>query len=181
MKRLLLGLTGGLCILAIGCSELEIPAAEVGSLDRRSLCVLTGGEYKPSEKIDISKIDKDDVSSYYRCYCGNDECGENVTCRYNELSKKQMCTGFGYTLLPSGPCMMEGIIVCGERINEAGQSIGFQVKCSQHEWTPEEGCGLLSCKNYQVTGTVITSSMCGECLNDGKTCIAGVQQSGVKQ
>ena len=154
----MLGVFG--CILA-GCA-LDIPNEEVGSLGVDSLCILTGGEYKASAR-------NPKVS---RCFCNDDECGENVTCRYNSTTKNYTCAGYGYTLLPSGPCMMEGVIVCGERIDSDGRSMGYYTRCLDHEWTEEKTCNGASCMTYEFKSGIM-SSKCGECTNDGVSCIGG--------
>jgi len=159
MKVKILLILSVLGFTALGCG-MDIPSSEIGGLDKKDFCVLSGGVYKNSE------IVKDEN----RCFCGDEECSENVTCRFLETNNSYQCGGLGITLLPSGPCMMEGVQVCGERIDAAGRSMGYETKCENHQWTAEKACGN-SCQYYQFGA--VTSSRCGECISDGITCIGG--------
>ncbi len=158
MKKTILSI---LCIVGFGLSgcALDIANDEIGSLDIQAMCLLSGGEYKKGER------------NPHACFCSDYECSEGVTCKKNK-DGEYMCAGMGYTLLPEGPCMMEGIFVCGDRINGKGQTIGYETQCYQHQWTNEKECEG-SCTTYQIPNTKIMSSRCGECYNDGVTCIDG--------
>ena len=157
MKKLIWGALGALCILWTGC-EMDIPTDEVGKLNSDAFCVLTGGKFDPQIE---------------RCICGADVCGENVTCVQDTVTKEFTCAGMAYTLLPSGPCMMDKVIVCANRINSKGASIGYYTQCIDNSWTPEASCeGDRSCMIYAFTEKVM-SSKCGTCQDDGITCVAG--------
>ena len=160
MKKSILSI---LCIVGFclsGCA-LDVPNDEIGNLDISAMCLLSGGVYKVGER------------NPHACFCGDYECSEGVTCRKND-DGEFTCAGMGYTLLPEGPCMMEGIYVCGDRINAKGITVGYQTQCYQHQWTIEKECDG-SCTTYQIEGTNIMSSKCGVCYNDGVTCIDGAQ------
>ena len=170
MKRLLC-LMGALCVVCVACAEMDIPKAVVGNLDKESLCGLTGGTYRESER----SLKGEDQEKVYRCFCGGDECGENVTCQYDDVQDRYKCAGFAYTLLPSGPCMMEGVISCGERIDSSGRALGYEVQCVNNRWTEEKACsGDFSCKIYSFSeNPPIKSSKCGDCKNFDNNCSGG--------
>ena len=170
MRRLFC-LIGALCVVSAACADMDIPKAQVGNLDKESLCGLTGGVYKETEHAKEGATQKE-----LRCFCGGSECGENVTCQYDEKLNQLHCAGFAYTLLPSGPCMMEGVISCGERIDASGRALGYEVKCENNRWTDEVACpGDNSCMVYAFTPT-INSSRCGECQNLDNNCTGGKLQ-----
>lgn len=164
MKRGLLLLIGAISIGTVAC-DLDIPSKEVTGLSADALCILSGGEYQ------------EDTGD---CVCGIKNpvnCGQKVTCQYDETKQDFGCVGYSYTILPSGPCMMEGIIVCADRINSSGESLGYEIRCQNHEWTEPVDCQRKSCKMYQLENSPIRSSRCGDCLNDNMSCVHGEVQT----
>ena len=164
MKKASLGVLCALGILFVGC-DLDIPVSDVkDGLTTDKMCVMTGGEYV--------SVTKDGESEMY-CKCGGTVCGKNVFCGTNDLGN-YTCGGLAYTILPSGPCMMEGIEVCANRITSTGTSVGYFVKCQGNRWTTEEICpNGYSCKVYQFGSNSMGSSICGECTDDNMTCVLG--------
>jgi hypothetical protein len=114
-----------------------------------------------------------------RCFCGGEQCGDKVTCRPSgkDVNGKDTykCGGYAYTLLTTGACTMEGVIVCAERINAQGEAQGYFTTCLNGVWTDEDSCNGNSCMAYEFNGMM--SSKCGECTNDGKTCVRGKKVS----
>ena len=178
MKRILclMGVLCTLSFLSVACDDvLEIPRSEIKSLDKDAMCTITGGVFKHSLLISV-----EDDKDAFRCFCGgtdaDHECNENVTCQYNDLLDQYKCGGFGITLLPSGPCMMDNVIVCGERIDSQGRALGYETKCENNQWTEERYCGGVSCKIYEFKPG-INSSQCGDCQNADNGCKAGEMNS----
>ena len=163
MKKLSWSVLGALCILLSGC-DMDVPQEEIGSLGDEHMCVLSGGEYLEAVK----------GSNDYYCFCDGKECGKNVNCRIDESTNKPVCGGVGYTFLTEGLCTMKGVEVCAERIDKNGNAIGYYTECGDdNRWTDERMCSSgYSCKLYKFGGFAM-SSKCGDCRNNGTTCVAG--------
>ncbi len=169
MNKIALGLIGlfSFGLLASGC-ETDIPTDEIGStlLNAGEYCVLSGGSYET----DINRL-TGEQESY--CKCGGAKCGEGVNCVINEEGEPE-CAGVGFVFLTQGLCTLRGVQVCSDRIGKDGQQIGYWTECGQdNRWTEEKVCpGQYSCKIYLFGGFAM-SSQCGDCQNNGTTCIAG--------
>ena len=80
--------------------------------------------------------------------------------------------------LPELVCTLKGQRVCFDRINfdtkaQAVTASGYYVECDGVSWSQIKQCpGNNSCKTY-VEHSTIYSTECGECQNDGTTCING--------
>ncbi len=174
MKRNNISILAILGCLATGCdtdidmNELDFNAA----LSAAELCVLSGGLYDLQMNNETGKQEG-------FCYCGTGEkenrveCGKNVNCRVNGVGEAPVCGGTGYTFLTEGLCTLNGVEVCAERIGLDGKAIGYSTKCENNRWTEEKVCtGQNSCQIYLFNGQIM-SSKCGECQNDGTTCVGG--------
>lgn len=168
MKRLLLSVFVGLGFLAAGCNtDIDLDELNMNAkLSAEDLCILSGGEYKSNKNLETGNMES-------FCYCGETKCGQNVNCRLNEAGQEPTCGGIGFTFLTEGLCTMNGVEVCSERIGLDGQAHGYFTKCENNRWTDEATCvGQNSCEVYMFGGFAM-SSRCGECINDGVTCIGG--------
>jgi len=156
-----------------GC-DMDVPSEEIASLGDKEFCRLTGGEYR-------TIINSETQVPEEYCFCGGKQCGKHVNCQINEdaldESSKYTCGGVGYTFLTEGPCTMIGVEVCTDRIGRDGVAVGYYTQCSENRWTEEKVCpSNYSCKLYMFRGFAM-SSKCGDCQNDGNTCINGVIRS----
>lgn len=174
MKRRLLSVFAVLGCLTAGCDtdidmeELDFNAA----LTAADLCVLSGGLYD-------YKLNSVTGNQEGFCYCGTGEkenrveCGKNVNCRINEVGRAPVCGGSGFSFLTEGLCTLNGVEVCSERIGLDGKAVGYFTKCENNRWTEEKICtSQNSCQIYMFNGKIM-SSKCGECQNNGTTCIGG--------
>jgi hypothetical protein len=179
MKKLLLGMLGALCVCASACDQ-EIPSDEVlPFLGEDSLCVLSGGVYHPN----TVKTDKDGKTTTLNdahCVCGGVHCSQKVNCTML-AGEKYACGGMGYAFLTEGLCTMKGIQVCAERVNSRGEVIGYYTECTpQNRWADEKPCTSNNSCKLLVSGTV-WGSQCGDCQNDGVTCINGIRVNDVQK
>ncbi len=168
MKKYALGLVCLCGLLASGC-DTDIPTEEIGTslLNASEYCVLSGGEYIAEENRVTGEIDT-------FCQCGKYKCGKDVNCSINKDTKEIGCGGTGFVFLTEGLCTMRGVEVCSDRIGENGEEVGYWTKCGDdNRWTSEAICAQgNSCKIYMFGGFAM-SSQCGDCKNNGSTCISG--------
>ena len=157
MKKISLGVLCALGILITGC-DTDIPTDEVGVFSIEDSCGLTGGSFNKVTKI---------------CTCGTTPCEKDVTCKYNQSNKTYECLGQANTDLPELTCTLQGQRICVDRVDGNGSS-GYYVECDGANWGEITQCPSgNSCKSY-LEHTLIYSSECGDCQNNGTTCINGV-------
>lgn len=164
MKKISLGVLCALGILITGC-DTDIPTDEIGTLSRADMCGMTGGTYDRKEDT---------------CWCGGNKCENDVTCRYNADKKDYECLGFENKDLPELICTIQGQRICFDRINFDAKTLsvtsasGYYVECDGTKWGEPTQCPSgNSCKTY-LDRTLTYSTECGECQNNGTTCINGV-------
>lgn len=168
MKKYALGLVCLCGLLASGC-DTDIPTEEIGTslLNASEYCVLSGGQYFAEENRVTGEVE-----TY--CMCGGTRCGKNVNCSIKKDTKDVVCGGTGFVFLTEGLCTMRGVQVCADRIDDNGLEVGYWTECGQdNRWTQEARCEYSnSCKLYLFNGFAM-SSQCGDCQNNGSTCISG--------
>lgn len=170
MKKMMVGILCLIATSAFGCAT-DIPVEEIQStLDAKNFCILSGGDYQK----------RDNDTDFY-CYCDDVKCAKNVNCSVTQNSNGDTikeCGGVGYTFLTEGLCTMRGVEVCSDRIDKDGVAKGYFTTCTDDNvWSKEQPClNDYSCQIY-LFNNIAMSSKCGECKNNGETCIAGkIQQ-----